>query len=776
LNLTARHILSFWIGIVFFHSGFCQYNDHIGFAALDSIGIQYSHAPGVYEDPIDLSFQVPEGLSMTCTVGWDESIKQFRYNGPIRISENSFLTLVVSDSAAHKYTYQGNYMVGRDITLPVICLTVTPDEFFAPNGIYVGSLSKNGDKTDAEGNAFKKKPIRCFAEFLYNKRSVVATSCWLKTFGGLTLGLPEKSLHLVADEKLGDAEFRYKFFPEKPYNEFEHLVLRTSGSDQNATRFQDICLSSLAADMNLDHMSYQPCALFINDKYFGIINLREKINFDYLRYNHHTIKDSTFLVDADGLRSIEYQYLMDDLVSLHNDSNYAELIDRRMDIENYMNYSILQLYIANTDSRGNIRYWKSKNLDNRWRWIFYDSDLGCQEIHPQKNFIANRISPQQTEWYNPTWATHILRNLTADSTLRDRFINQVGLMRATRLHHDTIMSRIDFFSRWIEPEIPYHVKRYPINNASESRWFRSIDRLKEFFVVRNDLFHEHFCEAFGLSPQRVRLRVSSNVASIPLLALNSSTLCVSSVDGLFYTGRSIKVEAKSFFPYRFERWQEDRDTNAVSSVDLSADHQYTAQFVKAPFNAQLHEHFGIAAYGTEMKSKEDLHWIALFNLKGKKRKYHDFKLHLFGLDTAVTIRDDGKWKDSTIVIITNHPKKWKKRYPDFPGNVIKADLVDAFTQRGKWFLSLNDSIVDSLAFDIPDSLLYHDKRWVVLQTYKGLKYTASYDALPDIATLRRDNTSGTRQKSFEESKRLTLFFVLIVSALLAYAMVSKLTD
>jgi len=773
--MTNRLLLSVFFLFGLLNPALSQNKTCVGFAAFDSIGIRYSHAPGIYENPIDLRFDLPPGCRMTCAFGWDEPVQEIQYSNPIRISENTFLTIVVSDSLSKKYTYRGNYIIGRDITLPVICLTVAPDEFFPPNGIYVGSMSKVGEITEVEGNAFKKKPIRCFAEFLYNKQSVMATSCWLKTFGGLTLGLTEKSLHLVADEKLGEKEFRYKFFPEKPYNEFEHLVLRTSGSDQNATRFQDICLSSLAADMNLDHMSYQPCVLFVNDKYFGIINLREKINFDYLRYNHKAIKDSTYLVVADGLRSEEYQRLNYDLVRLHNDSNYGVLVDRQMDIENYMNFSIIQLYIANTDSRGNIRYWKSKNLDNRWRWIFYDSDLGCQDHYQKNNFIAARISPQQTEWYNPTWATHILRNLIADSTLKDRFINQVGLIQSTCLHHDTILSRIDFFRDWIKPEIPYHVKRYPIRPVSVDRWSRSVDYLKEFFDIRKKKFHEHMCEAFGLSPNRVRLEVSSNV-SLPLISINSSELLFPRVDGLFYSGRLISAEAKSFFPYTFRYWAEDGDTNSTRMIDLSADRKYTAHFTKATFNQELNNDFGIAAFGTEMKSKDDLHWITLFNLNGKMKKFNDFKLHLFGVDSAITISNNDIWCDSSLLVITNHPKKWKKRFPEFKGPILKIDFLDSFIQKGTWFLSMNGTIVDSLAFDIPDSLLYIDNEWVVLQTRNGLEYTVTTNTLPDLTNLRSRNPLENESASFEVNGRLILFFVLILSALLAYAMVRKLKD
>ena len=89
---------------------------------------------------------------------------------------------------------------------------------------------------------------------------------------------------------------------------------------------------------------------------------------------------------------------------------------------------------------------------------------------------------------------------------------------------------------------------------------------------------------------------------------------------------------------------------------------------------------------------------------------------------------------------------------------------------------MNDSIVDSLAFDIPDSLLYRDKRWVVLQTFDGVQYTAAQDTLPDITWLRAGGVPENKQLSFEETNRLILFFVLMLIALLSYAMVHKLTD
>ena len=46
-----------------------------------------------------------------------------------------------------------------------------------------------------------------------------------------------------------------------------------------------------------------------------------------------------------------------------------------LDIRNYINYRVFQIYLNNTDSRGNIRYWNSKDLDGKFRMILYDTDL-----------------------------------------------------------------------------------------------------------------------------------------------------------------------------------------------------------------------------------------------------------------------------------------------------------------------------------------------------------------------------------------------------------------
>jgi hypothetical protein len=713
-----------------------QSNTHVGFQQLDSTGVRLNHHPGVYSSSVELVFESPNGVSLYYSMNDGDSAQFRKYTGAITLQSNTFLRVKLSGSNADNKIYQGNYIIGRETTLPVICLRVRDSEFFPPTGIYDGHFSGSGPHKERVGNAFDKKPIRCFVEFIYGEKSVFSTSCWVKTFGGFTLALPEKSLHLVADASLGESEFRYKFFSSKPYNEFEHLVLRTSGSDQNDTRFKDMSLSSLAADMGLDYMAYQPCIFYVNDKYFGIINLREKINNDYLGYNHHALKDSTELLELHGGHSKDYMQLFHDLETQHDAADYDVKMDEIMDVENYMNFSILQIYISNSDSRGNIRFWKAKNLDNRWRWIFYDSDLGCRDKYQNINFLKDRISAHQTQWYNPPWATHILRNLTTNPQTRDRFINQVCLMQATRMHHDTIMHRIEHFAKWLEPEIPYHVNRYPVESSSERQWLKSIERLKDFFILRKETFHEHMCTTFGLEEDRVQLSVSSNFPNESLLTANHSDLRFTHIDGLFYKGRSIHIQASSNFPYLFESWKEDGLKSDQREIDLSANSTWTALYRHAGLDTLLHERMGIAGFGTEMKSKEEVHWIALFNTTGKKLSIRDFKLHLCHSGETIAFEEASEWEDSTYIIITNHPKKWKKRHPEFSGEVIESDWLNHFVREASFFLSYNNQIVDSLFLQFPDSLLAKGDRWTVWRDSLQTAYLRGDAFTPDIRAHR----------------------------------------
>ena len=71
----------------------------------------------------------------------------------------------------------------------------------------------------------------------------------------------------------------------------------------------------------------------------------------------------------------------DDFVELLNyisnnniiQNTHYDYVDSKIDIDQYINYQICELFFANRDwPMNNQKYWKSKEENSRWRWILYD--------------------------------------------------------------------------------------------------------------------------------------------------------------------------------------------------------------------------------------------------------------------------------------------------------------------------------------------------------------------------------------------------------------------
>ena len=721
IRFTSLFIVT--LSVIFFSTvSLAQNSSHQPLKKIKEIGIEINHFPGAYEKSIQLIIKGNDPkVKLQYKTGWNAENNFQDWRGSITITSNTFIQIKVSNGSQESQIYQGNYIVGRDHQLPIICLKVNSSEFFPPDGIYVGTVEKitgQNEHFEVSGKAFEKKPIQCYAEFIYGGKSVEATSCWLKTFGGLTLGMPEKSLHLVADSSLGKKKFEYRFFANKPYNSFEHLVLRTSGNDQSSTRFKDICLSSLAADMGVDYMDYQPCSFYVNDQYFGIINLREKINQDYLKYNHHTISDSTEIGTASASDNPEYQRFMKWLSAYPSSDQFKKDIQSKIDLEEYMNFIIWQTFICNSDSRGNIRFWKSKNLDNKWRWIFYDSDLSCGP--KASNFLADKTSSEQTAWYNPTWSTLIFRKIANEKSTRDLVINQMCLLQATAIHPDTVQNRINHFKQWIEPEFPFHCKRYPAK-SSMNGWSNHIGYMKQFFKKREISFHKEMCEVFKLDTLRQRITIQSNFPKLDLVTANESSLRFKRIDGLFYSGRTLMIKAINRFPYQFSHWKEDKSKNQIFAIPLDKNQTWTAVYNKAEWDSSLCKTVGIHKWGTEMSRKKELFWLEIVNLSSESIPLEKCQLHYFENDLSIQLPNQS-WNANSSIILTNNRKKWKKQFPEYKGEIVEVSIPLSFASTGTWLLNYNGRICDSLHFNIPDSLLNNNSKWLVISDSTGIHY------------------------------------------------------
>ena len=80
------------------------------------------------------------------------------------------------------------------------------------------------------------------------------------------------------------------------YSEFQSFILRNSGQDWLRSSVKDAALTSLLKGTGLDYQSYRPVVAYINGEYWGIYNMREKVNEHFIASKHNLDSDDIDLL------------------------------------------------------------------------------------------------------------------------------------------------------------------------------------------------------------------------------------------------------------------------------------------------------------------------------------------------------------------------------------------------------------------------------------------------------------------------------------------------
>ena len=389
-------------------------------------------------------------------------------------------------------------------TLPVISLSADSAYIWGDStGIYV--IGKNG-VTGYCNDMMKRNYCRdwerkAYMEF-YDKEGIrkYAGNAGIKIHGNCSRNFPQRSLALFARSNYGNGKFEYRFFKEKNIDEFEALLLRNSGNDNRSSMIRDALMSRLASNgLNIDYQAYEPVVLYLNDRYWGIYNLREKINEHYCYDNHSANPQNIDMLES--LDKIKYgdaenmdalvTFIKENPLSLH--SNYLEIAER-IDIGDFIHYIIAQVYCANTDwPSHNVRYWRERTSGSKWRWILFDTDLGFglhEEGYTTDMFFRITELHENPDWITPNTVL-IFMELMKSPVFREKF-SQEFHRQIKNIYSDENLSRIiDEIVSALKYEIEQHCYRWDL---SFTEWQREIEKIKRFAELRPSYLVKHFEE------------------------------------------------------------------------------------------------------------------------------------------------------------------------------------------------------------------------------------------------------------------------------------------
>ena len=364
----------------------------------------FSENGGLKTQPISLSLsgnQIGQVIRYT-TDGSTPSEQSPIYSSTINIDENtSVRARIYASNYLPSKTGTESYIIGANHDIDVMLLSVNPDDFFDDDyGIYVfgpeGTYSTDMPYFGANFWEDWERPIH-FSFYEHDESASVQFNAGVKIFGGWSRGQNgQRSLSFFARGQYGDSKFEHSFFDNITYNEFEAFTLRNSGQDWLRSSMKDIMITSLMRGTELDFQDYNPVATYLNGEYWGMYNMREKINEHMLASKHNLNADEITLLTNNAQiiegSNEEYNQLIDyiNTYDLSNDANF-EYIRQRIDLKHYALYQASNIYINNTDWPGNnIKFWK--HPDTKWRWIMYDTDFGFGPFWNISNYNEDTLS------------------------------------------------------------------------------------------------------------------------------------------------------------------------------------------------------------------------------------------------------------------------------------------------------------------------------------------------------------------------------------------------
>ena len=473
-------------------------------------------------------------------------------------------------------TVTNSYILYSNKKLPVVSLSMNPPDLWDYNtGIYV--LGPNAEVADPHfgANYWMDWEKTCHFEMMETTGDkVIDLDAGVKIFGNWSRANAQKSMTIHARKSYGTDVIKYKLFKERPFDEFKSIVLRNSGNDWNNIMFRDGFLSNLTIGLNFDQMAYRPATIFLNGDYWGILNIREKIDENFIASNNGVNANDVIMVENNGLPLIGsaddwwkmYNFL--DLNSMAIPANYDQ-VAAQMDINSFIDYFAFQIFIANWDWPGNnIRYWKTTDPASRWRWILHDTDFGLGiwgSKTPEENSLAFATATDGPFWPNPPWSTLIFRKLLENTGFRNQFINRFADLMNTTLLPERINKSIDQKRDVIREEMVRHLQKW--NGGSQSEWLARVEQMKVFVTARPYNVFTHIRQKYNFqTPQILRVSADSLQGTVQL---NSLKLTQFPWRGSYFKEVPVTLTAVPKAGYRFLRWDGLTAANTSKTITIA---------------------------------------------------------------------------------------------------------------------------------------------------------------------------------------------------------------
>lgn len=558
--------------------------------------VAFSRDAGLYFGSLLIELSVPDALSgdeiRYTSDGSDPGPQSEIYHGPFTLYHTT---------ALRARLYRPGFLPGPIITrtyfiddypsLPVVSVTLNPDYLWNDTtGIYVDGIGFNGKRESR--NCCREDWERPINIEFFSENGVEQFNelAGIQVKGKMNCEFPKKPFGVFFRSRYGNAFVNYKLFGDKSVTQFSDFYLRPGGADgmgncYNGTMFRDELLSTmLIGQMDIDYEAARAAVLYVNGQYWGIHFIRERNKSDYLAGNYGIDPDSVDLIENSyngGVISgddVAYNELLD-LVRKQdvNDPAVWDQVTSRMDVDEFINYQIAEIYINNKDwAANNVLCWRTRTPAGKFRWLFFDVEGGFG-LYGNEDYLYNIFSyPEDQVLHHRT----LFYRLMQSNWFRAEFLQRFCVYLSTTFNPDRVNGIIDSLKAVVEPEMEADIARWgntvttggagcrPINSLEE--WESHVQIMRAFARRRPEI-------ALAQLQDKYYLNGTYNLdieADNGIVMINGAT---AGNRGTYFSDIPVRLKACPAAGYRFVRW-EGVDGGDTLSVTFRSDTLIRAVF------------------------------------------------------------------------------------------------------------------------------------------------------------------------------------------------------
>lgn len=542
------------------------------------------------------------------------------------------------------------YFIGENVSMPVVALTVNHHDMFDSSaGLYAtGDLNQGGqgqwsmggmgmgggNVTDnnnpkctepcEQANFWKDTELPVHVEY-FEKGSSTTEKTWeidagISIIGNWSRYKPKKSVAIKMDnDDWGDKVLKYSFFKTRPEaKKMKSFNLRNNGNRFWTDYIGDAMMTALMEGTDVDYQRSLQVVVFYNGEYFGIHDLRERLNRSFVETNYgidsksiNMIKIKGNQLEASGTNGASYQEYQQVANQITNgnfagDNNQSyEQLKTKINLNSFAQYMLAEMYYHNGDwPENNVRAWGGNG--NPFKFVAFDTDHGFGfspgisgfDVTSQNMFqwalgsATRDNSQQQGGQQNPGqgqfpgmggWGfggakqgpAQMLNKLLDNNDFKRLFINNACILLDNYLTYERVQQKVQEMMAAIPAsEQQRDQQRWPRNQGS-FHWSPDGSDLIQYAQNRTQTVRQEMEQYFGLQNA---VNVSINVSGNGNVTVDGMKLPKSNYQGKFYAGNDLLLQAVPSNGSVFTGWSDGSTENPRKFQLNGGSASITAQF------------------------------------------------------------------------------------------------------------------------------------------------------------------------------------------------------